>query len=75
MRAPILGAVFSNMEHSNIPGMLRRMVRLAKTSGTIEDKILAPRYAAKIEEVILEIESDPGVLAVNFAQGAKEEGK
>jgi hypothetical protein len=57
------------MEHSNIPAMLRRMVKLAKTAGTLEDKVLAPRYAAKIEEVIAEIEGDPGVLAVSFAQG------
>lgn len=63
------------MEQSNIPGMLRRMLKLAKTTGTMRDKVLAPRYATKIEEVISEIEREGELLAVNFAQGKPEGGQ
>jgi hypothetical protein len=61
------------MEQSNIPGMLRRILKMARTVGTAEDKRLAPLYEAELNRVVEQVEPRGEVLAVNFAQ-AKPEG-
>lgn len=52
---------------SNIPKMLRRMVRLARTTGTSEDRALASAYERGLEVLIRDVEGTDAPMVVNFA--------
>ncbi len=62
-------------QESNIPGMFRRTLKLARLVGTAEDKKMAAAYEVELEAMIERVEGQEAeMLAVNFAAASTQEG-